>query len=229
MRNRLVMFMLTAMTILLLTSCALAGNADVPDNSTSPPPTASEEQSSQTPDATAQPKQEDEPYKPIDNPKDAAAAVIEALKESDMERLKAFIHPDKGILFSPFAHIDAEKAVTFSAEELPGENDDATYVWGSYDGSGEPIELTFGDYFKKFVYDKDFANAEQIGYDSLLGQGNTEPNLKDVYPDSYVVDYYFSGFNEEYAGMDWESLILVLEEHQGNWYVCAIVHSQWTI
>jgi hypothetical protein len=179
------------------------------------------------PDPTEQPHEER--YKPIDNPRDAAATVIEALKESDTERLSAYIHPEKGVLFSPYAHIDVDKAVSFSAEELPNETDDAKYVWGSYDGSGEPIELTFGDYYKKFVYDKDFANAEQIGYDKILGRGNTEPNMKEVFPDGYAVDHYFSGFDEEAAGMDWESLILMLEEHQGGWYVCAIVHSQWTI
>ncbi|MDF2836506.1 MAG: hypothetical protein K0Q63_2146 [Paenibacillus sp.] len=227
MPARRMMLILTAIMTLLLASCTASGNTERPDDSATSPPTASE-QPTQKPAATDQTNQE-ERYKPFDNPRDAAAAAIEALKESDAERLKAYIHPAKGVLFSPYAHIDADKAVSFAAEEFPEETDDAKHVWGSYDGSGEPIELTFGDYYKKFVYDKDFANAEQIGYDKILGQGNTEPNIKDVYPGSYTVDYHFSGFDEEFKGMDWESLILVLEEHQGGWYVCAIVHSQWTI
>ncbi|MCU6712807.1 hypothetical protein M6D81_29305 [Paenibacillus sp. J5C_2022] len=72
-------------------------------------------------------------------------------------------------------------------------------------------------------------NAEEIGWNEMKGSGNSIPNIKDVYPDSYLVDYYFSGFNKDYKGMDWESLILVLEEHDGGWYIVAIVHSQWTI
>jgi len=162
-------------------------------------------------------------------PQDAAAAIILALKDADMETLQAFVHPQNGLLFSPYAHIDKEKAQTFPASELPTTNDDKKYVWGSFDGSGEPIELTFGDYYKKFVYDEDFVNAEKIGWDEILSSGNTEPNMKETFPGSYIVDYHFSGFDEQYEGMDWKSLILVLEQHEGGWYLSGIVHSQWTI
>ncbi|MHA6480533.1 hypothetical protein ACX1C1_01130 [Paenibacillus sp. strain BS8-2] len=228
MRTRTILIILTTFIAIMLSGCKESPtNTERPVDSASPTPIATEQ-----PQPTAIPESTDDPSQPedtFDNPRDAAAAVIETLKESDWERLKAYIHPSKGILFSPYGHIDADHAITFSSDELPTANADTSYVWGSYDGSGEPIQLTFGEYYKKFVYDKDFANPEQVGYDKIISQGNTEPNIKDVFPEGYSVEYYFSGFDKEFAGMDWASLILVLEEVQGNWYVCAVVHSQWTI
>lgn len=160
---------------------------------------------------------------------EAADAVILALKDKDLTKLAALIHPEKGVLFSPFAHIDQETALVFQQDELPDLTDATVRTWGIYDGSGEPIELTFAQYYDKFVYDKPFIEAESVGKDEIIGQGTTVVNLKEVFPNSYIVDYHFSGFDDQYEGMDWESLILVLEQHEGAWYVSAIVHSQWTI
>lgn len=158
-----------------------------------------------------------------------AEAAVKAFKEKDMDALKQLIHPDKGILFSPYGHVDTKTALVFKRSELPSLQDETVYVWGSFDGSGEPIELTFRQYLEQFVYDKDFAQAEQIGVNEIKGSGNSMPNIEDIFPDSRFVDHYFSGFEEQYAGMDWASLIIVLEEHQGSWYVVAAIHNQWTI
>lgn len=163
------------------------------------------------------------------SPQEAAAAVISALKDKDLSMLRLYVHPVKGLLFSPYTYIDAETAVTFPADNLPDMKDQTIYTWGAYDGSGEPIQLTFKQYYETFVYDHDFINPETIGWDEVLGSGNTQVNIKDVFPDSYIVDYYFSGFDEQFSGIDWASLILVLEEYEGACYVSAIVHSQWTI
>jgi hypothetical protein len=165
----------------------------------------------------------------FDTPKDAAAAVTAALMDKDLEALNAYVHPESGILFSPYAHIDSESAVQFQAGQLPAMDDATVYTWGAYDGSGEPIELTFKQYYDRFVYDHDYSNAQEIGWDSILGSGTTIPNMKEIYPDGYIVDYHFKGFDEQYEGMDWASLILVLQEHEGSWYVSAIAHSGWTI
>jgi hypothetical protein len=123
-----------------------------------------------------------------------------------------------------------EKDLVFSSEEIKHINDsDKVYTWGAYDGSGEPIKLTFEEYLSAFVYDKDFLNAEYVGYDEYIGQGNTINNIFDVYPDGKLLEYYFSGFEPEYEGIDWESLKLIFEEKDGSWYLVGIVHDQWTI
>jgi len=65
------------------------------------------------------------------------------------------------------------------------------YIWGEYDGSGDPIKLTFAQYFDKFVYDHDFANAEKVAYNEIQQSGNTVVNISDVYPEGKFMDYYF--------------------------------------
>ncbi|WP_138755139.1 hypothetical protein [Paenibacillus sinopodophylli] len=161
-------------------------------------------------------------------PEAAAAAIISLLKGEDLQSLAAYIHPNKGLLFSPYAHIDTASAKIFPAASLPALTDTTIYHFGEYDGSGEPIDLTFKQYYDQFVYDKDFLDAETVGSDEILGTGSMKVNIKELFPESYMMDYHFSGFNEQYEGMDWASLILVLEEWDGAWYVSAIVHSQWT-
>lgn len=227
--------------ILLLSGCSAANSnaGNTPDNSSpntnvgqgnQPTPTepAPTEPAAEEPDSSNNVKEEEEPA-PAATAQEAAAAVISALKQSDMKTLSAYIHPEKGLLFSPYAHIETATAKVFPADGLPALIDSTVYNWGSYDGSGDPIELTFKQYYDKFVYDKDFIEAETVGVDEIKGEGNTIVNIEDVFPNSYVMDYYFSGFDPQYNGMDWESLILVLEELNGAWYVSAIVHSQWTI
>lgn len=162
-------------------------------------------------------------------PKELAAAVISALKAKDLTTLNKLVHPEHGIRFSPYVHIDGEKAVRFEAGKLPSLDDATVHNWGSYDGSGEPIELTFAQYYDRFVYDHDYAQPQEIGWNSILGSGTTTPNIEEAYPESYIVDYHFKGFDEKNEGMDWASLILVLEEHEGGWYISAVVHSGWTI
>ncbi|MEV5030458.1 hypothetical protein [Paenibacillus sp. LPE1-1-1.1] len=227
---------ITLMLLLTLTACS--SNANKADNHNGESPVNTETPQNQNPE-TPKPSPtgqatdsnnntDDDGPNEAATPDDAAANVMLALKESDMTTLKAYIHPDKGLLFSPYAHIDTASAKVFPAEGFPALTDTTVYHFGSYDGSGEPIDLTFQQYYDKFVYDKDFLEAETVGNDEIKGTGNMKVNIKEVFPDSYVMDYHFSGFDAQYEGMDWESLILVLEELDGAWYVSAIVHSQWT-
>src|SRR5690606_28406513 len=73
--------------------------------------------------------------------------VIELIKEKDMKGLSEFVHPTKGLRFSPYAYVDVEKDQVFTKEEVAKLGEDTkTYTWGNYDGSGEPIDLNFNDY-----------------------------------------------------------------------------------
>jgi hypothetical protein len=107
--------------------------------------------------------------------------------------------------------------------------DPTVYNWGTYDGSGMPIELTFREYYEEFVYDVDFARPDVVGFNERVGQGNSIDNIASAYPDGVMVEYHFEGFDPEYAGMDWRSLRLVFEEKDGIWYLVGVVHDQWTI
>ncbi|MGO4371820.1 hypothetical protein AB4Z21_13695 [Paenibacillus sp. MCAF20] len=208
-----------ALTALLIGCAANGGNLNSNENEPTTSPTTS----------PAVSETEAPPPTTYATTHEAADAVVQALKDKDLTMLASLVHPVKGLLFSPYAHIDQASALTFQADALPALTDATIHTWGAYDGSGEPIALTFAQYYDKFVYDKPFIEAETVGEDEIIGHGNTLVNIKDVFPDSYTVDYHFSGFDAQYEGMDWESLILVLEQYEGAWYVSAIVHSQWTI
>lgn len=54
-------------------------------------------------------------------------------------------------------------------------------------------------------------------------------NMSTAYPNGSFVEYHFTGFDSQYAGIDWASLTLVFEENGGDWYLVGIVHGQWTI
>ncbi len=158
-----------------------------------------------------------------------AGEAVNALRNRDMTKLSELIHPDKGVRFSAYSHA-TEKDMTFSASQIADIfNSQQKYFWGSYDGSGDPIELTFEEYFKKFVYDRDFAGAPQVGYNKILGTGNTLVNINEFYPGCNFVEYHFPGFDPQYSGMDWVSLRFVLENKSGTWYLVGILHDQWTI
>ncbi len=159
-----------------------------------------------------------------------AKEVILAIKNKDMVKLSSFIHSEKGVRFSAYAHVNKNSDRVFyrpQVRKLLTEN--KKYLWGAYDGSGMPIEMTPRQYFNSFVYDQDFANAKQIGYNQMLGRGNSRNNSFEVYPKAIIVEYYFHGFDPKYQGMDWKSLRLVFEEKGNNWYLVGIIHDQWTI
>ncbi|AZV43291.1 hypothetical protein BAOM_2682 [Peribacillus asahii] len=69
---------------------------------------------------------------------------------------------------------------------------------------------------------------KKVGYNQTIGKGNTVNNIRKVYPNSIVVEYYFGG-TKKYSGMDWSSLKLVYEKKGSTWYLVGIVHDEWTI
>jgi hypothetical protein len=165
-----------------------------------------------------------------------AAAAIQAIQAQDLRTLSQFVHPEEGIRFSPYPYVEtesnaeAEPDLVFRAQELLAlRGDPTTYEWGHHDGSGEPIKMTFDEYWRRFVYDVDFARPHVIGFDETIGQGNAINNISQVYPRGVTVEYHFPGFDAAFGGLDWRSLRLVLEPYEGNWYLVGIVHAEWTI
>lgn len=159
-----------------------------------------------------------------------ATEVLTAIKNNDMGSLSKAVHPVKGVRFSPYSYINESADVVFTADKIKDIGSDATkYLWGNYDGSGEPIKLTFSDYYKKFIYDEDYINAKEVGYNKTIRTGNTTNNSFQVYKNSIIVEYHFPGFVPEYAGIDWKSLRVVFEKVNNIWYVVGIIHDQWTI
>lgn len=156
-------------------------------------------------------------------------AVVMALAEPKLDTLSKFVHPVDGVRFSPYGFVDTVADKVLSAAEVFSVGDDPVrYSWGSYDGSGEPISLTFDQYHKRFVYDADYSKAERVGYNTQISVGNSINNAAEVYPGCITVEYHFSGFDPELAGMDWRSLRLVFSRYTDKWYLVGVVHDEWT-
>jgi hypothetical protein len=157
-----------------------------------------------------------------------AFSVVKAIKDKDMITLSQAVHPQLGLRFSPYSYV-LDSHQVFPADKVGGLMDDSTvYLWGNYDGTGEPINLTFADYYAKFIYDVDFADAPQISLNHRLGTGNSLDNTQEFYPGSLVVEFYYPGFDPQYGGMDWRSLRLVFMQADQTWYLAGIIHDQWT-
>lgn len=169
----------------------------------------------------------------VKSPNSLLPRVIETIgliKAKDMKSLSSYVHPTNGLRFSPYPYVDTKTDQVFTAQQVAGlVQDTKEYLWGHYDGSGEPIKLSFNNYYDKFIYDVDFANPHMIGNNVAIGKGNSIDNVKQAYPKGYFVEFYFTGFEPQYEGMDWRSLKLVFEDVNGVWYLVGIIHGQWTI
>lgn len=206
----------------ILTLSACTPTPDVEQVPTLPP------EPSPIPSQTLSPTQTEIPPTPL-TLEEAAEKVIIALAEKDLAAVAEFVHPEQGVRFSPYTYVDDSHQV-FAGDELSGlTGSDEIFMWGYFDGTGDPIELTFDDYFGRFIYSHDFANPEAMAVDEELGYSSMINNIADFYPGSSFVEYHFSGFVEDYGGLDWVSLRLVFIEENGSWFLIGIVHDQWTI
>jgi hypothetical protein len=159
-----------------------------------------------------------------------ASRAVQALKSRDMNELSKLVHPVKAVRFSPYAFLDVKADQRFTAAKIRGAlSDGKIRVWGRYDGSGKPIRLSFSEYYKRFVYDRDFAHASEIFYNSTQeGRGNTHDNSREEYPEAIVVEFHVPGpAGQEDSGF--RGLRLVFEQYRDAWYLIHIVHDEWTI
>lgn len=161
---------------------------------------------------------------------DTADEIIQALSAKDAERIAEYVHPEKGVRFTPYTYVNKKKDIVFARDDVRNFFADQNhYLWGCYDGTGDEINLTPEEYYNEFIYSADFINAVEIGYNEVLSSGNMLENQFAVYENPLVVEYYFPGFNPDFMGMDWRSLRLVFEEYEEDWKLTGIIHNQWTI
>ena len=171
---------------------------------------------------------------PLDTSEDApllerAGLVLERLREEDFSALSTLVHPEKGVTLTPFSTVSpgCDRSLTPAQVSALAE-DEELYVWGVMDGSGAPIRSTAGEYFDRFVYNADYAQAPEVAVDAVLLSGNALENVADAYPEGRFVDYTFPGLDPELGGFDWCSLKLVFEPWENDWYLVGLVHGEWT-
>ena len=156
--------------------------------------------------------------------------ILTLFKEKKYEQVGKYVHPDKGVRFSPYCYIDVKNDVVIHQSTFATRVKEKKAIdWGAFDGSGEPINLSFEQYVQDFIYDVDFLHAEETLINKSKGFSNTIDNREEVYKDKPFVCSYFSGFEEQYDGMDWRSLHLVYEIEDGKAWLIGIIHSEWTI
>ena len=79
---------------------------------------------------------------PVPDPAALATLAVEALRDRDMARLAALAHPSRGVRFSPYAFVSQADVVLMPAQLETARSDPTVYLWGAYDGTGDPISLT---------------------------------------------------------------------------------------
>ncbi len=175
---------------------------------------------------------------PAPDEKQTAAKTLDALMKKDMTEFAKYVHPKKGVRFTPETHVRLTKdeaggpadGVVFADQMQQVYDDPKLRTWGVSDGSGEPITLTFKQYLTKYVVTHDFRTAKDVRWNHVMDRGSTIDNAASVYPNSQIIEYHFPGFDPQYGGMDWESLRLVFEKYapDGHWYLVGVIHDHWT-
>ncbi len=157
----------------------------------------------------------------------AADTILKAIKERDYEKLAMFIHPQLGVRFFPYSHIDTPVGKGFSAEALIKMAKEKNKIdWGS--GFADPEKLTIEQYFAQYVYDKDYLKVGKKAYNSVNRGGTAEPtNLQEVYANHDIAEYFFPGTKKN-GNMDWSAVRLVFENKDDTPFLVAVVYDHWT-
>lgn len=158
----------------------------------------------------------------------AAQKIVTALKNKDMKTVAGFVHPTKGLRFAPYGYLEKSDLV-FKKSQIPSLFQlRRTFVWGAYDGSGDPINAGFPTYYNQFIYDRNYVRAPGVSYDKQIGFGNGVFNVREIYPRAKFVGYNFPEGTDGNV-MGWSTLYLVFEKSGVRWYLTAIVHDEWVV
>ena len=218
------MRILAALLVISIVPLACGTRAPVgagPSATATPVPSASRDPS---PSASASPSADVEA-----TVRARATAAVTALRDKDFAALAALAHPVKGVRFSPYAFVDVTRNVVLDAAAIrQGFASTRTYMWGFTDGRGDAIDTNFEGYYKRYIYNKDYAKAPTIVIDQRTGKGNSLDNSATAYPGARVVEYYLPSTDPN-TTLDWAALRLVFEEQAGTWYLVGIIHDEWTI
>ena len=156
-----------------------------------------------------------------------AVAVADCIAAEDYAALSEYVHPVYGLVFSPYSTINLGSNQCFTPQRVAiTGKDNSLYVWGVKYGSDEPIQLTAAAYFSEYVYDRDYAHAPVMGFNTVLRSGNALENVAAAFPDGQFVDLYFPSTSAE--ANDWRILRMVFEDCEGEMKLSALIHGEYT-
>jgi len=166
---------------------------------------------------------------PAANPLESALLVAFHVKMDDFPQLSTWIHPEKGVIFTPFSTVDPERDLSFSAQEVANFAADRTvYLWGLTAVEGAPIQMSALDYMHRYVGERDYAMAPLAAVGSILRTGDSPENVAEVFPNSIFVELHIPHAGPKRAD-DWSSLKIVFEEYEDELKVIAFIHSEMTL
>ncbi len=159
-----------------------------------------------------------------------SSRVLQLLAENRPRALADLVHVEMGICFSPYAYADSARMRCMTAKGLRylASIPDSARRWGEQDGTGAPLRLSWNQYRRRFIWDKDYAALGTRRNAPANARGNSPLNIYAQFPGAAVAEWHVPG-NERYAFMDWGSLYLVYLFRDGRWWLRAVVHDQWTI
>ena len=156
-----------------------------------------------------------------------AAGVADCLAREDYAALAQYVHPVYGLVLSPYSTIHLGTNQCFTPQRVAVTDKDKTvYIWGVKYGSDEPIQLTARQFFTEILYDRDYARAPAMGFNTVLKSGNALENVTEAFPEGQFVDLYFPPSSQEAA--DWRILRLVFEDYEGSLKLSALIHGEYT-
>lgn len=157
-----------------------------------------------------------------------AMDIQHSLAERDFQAIVPHIHPTKGVRFSMYAYVKPESDKVFSREQFARYLSESKikFTWGLTDGKGDVYVAPLPDYLTSWVKADTF-KPSNANLNEFKGSGNSLNNLKEIYPNAYFVEFYYPG-TKKYGGIDWRALRLVFEDYQGEPYLVAIIHDEWT-
>jgi hypothetical protein len=161
---------------------------------------------------------------------ESALHVMNAIKENNWAAVSKFVHPVKGVRFSPYAFASLETDQVYKSDELSqaiGNKDKR--VWGVSDGSGDPILLSFDEYVERYIRKHNYWESIAVTYNQFADGETANNNIIEAYPHTIVVEYSLVGLDAAVHATIWSKLRLVFEKSNNTWFVVGIMHSSWTV
>ena len=156
----------------------------------------------------------------------AADRTVRAFAARDGVALAALAQPG-GVRFSPCSTVDPKGDRVVSPRRLKGFwQEKKVLLWGTEEGSGEPIRLTPGQYVRRYVLDRDYRGAGKVTVGENRSLGSNRNNVPEVYPQGVAVEYFVPPAEE--GGLDWSALRLVFRLDGGTWLLAGVIHDRWS-
>jgi hypothetical protein len=162
---------------------------------------------------------------------EVSLSVIKSLANLAFDDLTAFESDKKDIIFSPYLTFNREEAACLSISSLlESYEKNATLYWGLQDGTGDPLNMTVTDYFKRYVNRGDYlSNETEMFVNEIKVMGNSINSIPVVFPDAEFVSFYLPPNEGDAAEISWKTLVLVFERIDNVLKLKAVVNHEWTI